>query len=62
MGMRFINWMGFLMLLFAVIFKEIFLGVNAWDDLNLGVIAGAVVYLVVGASLSLWPSVKDQRA
>lgn len=62
MGMSFINWMGFLMLLFAVIFKEIFLGVNAWDDLNLGVIAGVVVYLVVGASLSLWPSAKGQSA
>ncbi|MDH4300893.1 MAG: hypothetical protein OEV51_02355 [Nitrospira sp.] len=62
MGMKFINWMGFLMLLLAVIFKEIFLGVNAWNDLNPGVIVGIVAYLVVGASLSLWPSTKGQSA
>lgn len=62
MGMSFINWMGFLMLLFAFLLKEIFLGVNAWDDLSLGVIAGVVAYLAVGASMSLWPSAKAQSA
>ena len=60
MGMSFINWMGFLMLLFALLLNEIFLGINTWYELNLGVIVGAVVYVVVGASLLLWPTPKDQ--
>jgi len=60
MGMSFINWMGFLMLLIAILLNEIFLGINTWYELNLGAIVGAVGYLVVGASLLLWPSAKDQ--
>ncbi|NGZ95598.1 MAG: hypothetical protein CV089_05620 [Nitrospira sp. WS110] len=61
MGMSFINWMGFLMLLIAILLNEIFLGINTWYELNLGAIVVAVMYLVVGASLLLWPSAKDQR-
>jgi hypothetical protein len=61
MGMSFINWMGFLMLLIAILLNEIFLGINTWYELNLGAIVGAGGYLVVGASLLLWPSAKDRR-
>jgi len=53
--------MGFLMLLIAILLNEIFLGINTWYELNLGAIVVAVMYLVVGASLLLWPSAKDQR-
>jgi hypothetical protein len=62
MGMSFINWMGFAMLVCALLFNELFLGINAWYDLNMGAIVIAVVYLVVGVSLSLWPSAQDQTA
>lgn len=60
MGMSFINWMGFLMLLIAILLNEIFLGINTWYELNLGATVVAVMYLVVGAFLLLWPSAKDQ--
>lgn len=62
MGMSFINWMGFLMLVLALLLNEAFLGITAWYDLNVGAIIGAVVYLVVGVSLTLWPSPHDQNA
>jgi hypothetical protein len=62
MGMSFINWMGFVMLVLALLLNELFLGITAWYDLNLGAVVVAIVYLVVGVSLSLWPSPKDQRA
>jgi hypothetical protein len=62
MGMSFINWMGFVMLVLALLLNELFLGITAWYDLNLGAVVAAIVYLVVGVSLSLWPSPKDQRA
>ncbi len=62
MGMSFINWMGFVMLVCALLLNELFLGINAWYDLNMGAIIIAVVYLVVGVALSLWPSAQDQTA
>lgn len=62
MGMSFINWVGFVMLVLALILNEAFLGITAWYELNLAAIVGAIVYLVVGVSLSLWPSQHDQRA
>lgn len=62
MGMSFTNWIGFAMLVLALILNEAFLGMTAWYELNLGAIVGAIVYLVVGASLLLWPSPHDQRA
>jgi len=61
MGMSFINWIGFVMLVLALILNEAFLGMNAWYDLNFGAIVAGVVYLVVGVSLSLWPSPHDQN-
>jgi hypothetical protein len=60
MGMSFINWIGFVMLVLALLFNEAFLGMTAWYELNLGAIIVAVVYLVVGVSLSIWPSPHDQ--
>ena len=62
MGMTFINWTGFVMLVLALLLNELFLGINAWYDLNLGAIVVGIVYLVVGVSLSLWPSRHDQTA
>lgn len=62
MGMSFINWTGFVMLVLALLLNEAFLGMTAWYDLNLGAIVAAIVYLVVGVSLSLWPSRHDQTA
>jgi hypothetical protein len=62
MGMTFINWTGFVMLVLALLLNELFLGMNAWYDLNLGAIVLGIVYLVVGVSLSLWPSRQDQTA
>ena len=47
MGMSFINWMGFVMLVLALLLNELFLGITAWYDLNLGAVVAAIVYLVV---------------
>ncbi len=62
MGMSLINWIGFVMLVLALLLNEAFLGMTAWYELNLGAIVAAIVYLVVGVSLSLWPSPHDQSA
>lgn len=62
MGMRFINWMGFLMLVLALLFNELFLGINAWYELNIGPIIVAIVYLIIGVSLTLWPNPSDKNA
>ena len=62
MGMTFINWTGFVMLVLALLLNELFLGMHAWYDLNLGAIVVGIVYLVVGVALSLWPSRQDQTA
>jgi hypothetical protein len=61
MGMSFINWIGFTMLVLALFLNELFLGMNAWYELNMGAIIAGIVYLVVGVSLSLWPSSHDQE-
>ena len=47
------------MLVLALILNELFLGMNAWYELHLGAIIMGIVYLVVGASLSLWPNASD---
>ncbi|HMS82145.1 MAG TPA: hypothetical protein PKD12_00670 [Nitrospira sp.] len=62
MGMSFINWIGFVMLVLALFLNELFLGMNAWYELNMGAITIGIVYLVVGASLSLWPNASDTTA
>lgn len=62
MGMSFINWTGFVMLVLALLLNELFLGINAWYDLHLGAIVGGVVYLVVGAALSMWPNPSNRTA
>ena len=59
MGMSFINWIGFMMLVLGLLLNEAFLGMNAWYDLNLGAVIAGIVYLVVGAALSLWPNASD---
>ena len=56
MGMSLIHWIGFVMLVLALLLNEAFLGINAWYDLNVGAIITAVVYLVVGVALSIWPN------
>jgi hypothetical protein len=62
MGMSLINWIGFVMLVLGLVLNELFLGMNAWYELNLGAIIIGIVYLVVGASLSLWPNASDTTA
>ena len=59
MGMSFINWIGFVMLILALFLNELFLGMNTWYELNMGAVIAGIVYLVVGASLSLWPNAND---
>ena len=62
MDMHWYNWIGFLMLFLALLLNELFLGINAWYELNLGAVILAIVYLVVGAALALWPSSRHQSA
>lgn len=62
MGMSFINWVGFVMLLLALLLNEAFLGINAWYELHMVAILAGVTWLVVAAALSMWPNRKDQRA
>ncbi len=61
MGMSFLNWIGFAMLVFALLFNEAFLLMNAWYDLDILAVTLGVVFLVVAASLSVWPNLQDQR-
>ncbi|MCP9440946.1 MAG: hypothetical protein NNA20_04150 [Nitrospira sp.] len=56
------NWVGIVMLILALFFNELFLGINAWYDLNTGAIIAAIVYLIAGVTLSLWPTPSDDQA
>jgi hypothetical protein len=60
--MRALNWVGIVMLFLALIFNELFLGINAWYELNTGAIIAAVIYLIAGVTLSLWPTPSDDQA
>lgn len=60
--MRALNWVGIVMLFLALIFNELFLGINAWYELNTGAIIAAIIYLVAGVTLSLWPTPSDDQA
>ncbi|MBK9308539.1 MAG: hypothetical protein IPM58_15990 [Nitrospira sp.] len=62
MGMSFWNWLGVAMLVLGLFLNELFLGINAWYEVNLGAIVAGVVYLVVAISLSIWPSASNQSA
>ncbi|QPD05510.1 MAG: hypothetical protein Nkreftii_003284 [Candidatus Nitrospira kreftii] len=62
MGMSFWNWLGVVMLVLALFLNELYLGINAWYEINLGAIVAGVVYLVVAISLSVWPSASNQSA
>jgi hypothetical protein len=62
MGMSFINWVGFVMLLLALVLNELFLGINAWYELNILAVLAGVIWLVTGAALSIWPNRRDQAA
>lgn len=55
------NWVGIVMLVLALLFNELFLGINAWYDMNMGAIIAAVVYLIAGVTLSLWPTPSDEQ-
>ncbi|MCP9449779.1 MAG: hypothetical protein NNA21_06945 [Nitrospira sp.] len=57
-----LNWVGIVMLILALFFNELFLGINAWYDLNTGAIIAAIVYLIAGVTLSLWPTPSDDQA
>lgn len=50
------------MLVLALFLNELYLGINAWYEINLGAIVAGVVYLVVAISLSVWPSASNQSA
>ncbi|NGZ98228.1 MAG: hypothetical protein CV089_19240 [Nitrospira sp. WS110] len=62
MGMSFWNWLGIVMLVLGLFLNELYLGINAWYEVNLGAIVAGVVYLVVAISLSVWPSASNQSA
>ncbi len=62
MGMSFWNWLGIVMLVLGLFLNELYLGINAWYEINLGAIIAGVVYLVVAVSLSVWPSASNQSA
>lgn len=62
MGMSFWNWLGVVMLVLGLFLNELYLGINAWYEVNLGAIIAGVVYLVVAVSLSIWPSASNQSA
>ena len=62
MGMSFWNWLGIVMLVLGLLLNELYLGINAWYDINLGAVVAGVVYLVVAVSLSVWPSASNQSA
>ncbi|CUQ66511.1 hypothetical protein [Candidatus Nitrospira inopinata] len=57
-----LNWVGIVMLILALFFNELFLGINAWYELNTGAIIAAIVYLIAGVTLSLWPTPSDDQA
>ena len=57
-----LNWVGFVMLMLALVFNELFLGMNTWYDLNMSAVIGAVIYLVIGVTLAVWPSPSDAQA
>lgn len=56
-----LNWVGIVMLILALFFNELFLGINAWYELNTGAIIAAIVYLIAGVTLSLWPTPSDDQ-
>lgn len=62
MGMSFWNWLGVVMLVLGLFLNELFLGINAWYEINLGAVVAGVVYLVVAVALSVWPSASNQSA
>jgi hypothetical protein len=62
MGMSFWNWLGVVMLVLGRFLNELYLGINAWYEINLVAIIAGVVYLVVAISLSVWPSASNQSA
>jgi hypothetical protein len=62
MGMSFWNWLGIVMLVLGLFLNELYLGINAWYEINLVAIIAGVVYLVVAISLSVWPSASNQSA
>ena len=62
MGMSFWNWLGIAMLVLGLFLNELYLGINAWYEINLVAIIAGVVYLVVAIALSIWPSASNQAA
>jgi len=62
MGMSFWNWLGIAMLVLGLFLNELYLGINAWYEINLVAIIAGVVYLVVAIALSVWPSASNQAA
>jgi len=56
-----LNWTGLVMLFLAFLFMELFLGINTWYDMNTGAVIAAVMYLVVGTTLTLWPNQRDDE-
>ena len=62
MDMRWFNWIGFIMLVLALLLNELFLGMNTWYELNFGAVVIGIVYLAVATALSLWPGSNTQHA
>ncbi len=53
MGMRWFNFLGYVMLIAALFFNEIVF-LNVWNNANYLLIAVAIAYHVVAIGLSLW--------
>ena len=62
MDMRWFNWIGFTMLVLALLLNELFLGMNTWYELNFGAVVMGIVYLAVAVALSLWPGASTETA
>jgi hypothetical protein len=62
MGMSFWNWLGVVMLILGLFLNELYLGINAWYEVNLVAVIAGIVYLVVAVALSVWPSASNQSA
>lgn len=71
-----LNWTGLVMLMSAplvpVLFPgemELLLGMNTWNamrddtwyEMNTGAVIAAAAYVLVGASLTLWPNTRDEQ-
>lgn len=61
MGFRWFNFIGFLMLFFALFLNEV-VYLNVWYDSNYAVVVPAILYIGIALLLSLWGGPRRQEA